>query len=118
MSVTATTIKAMFPQFASLDDSLITIHINTAKSIICETVYGNKYDSAVSYLTAHFLTLNSSGGKGDKTKVKTDVMEEEYKKGGSGGGEGFGATNYGQQYLAIKNSLVNKSRRPIFGIQS
>ena len=117
MSVTATTIKAMFTQFDSLEDSLITIYINTAKTMICESVYTNKYDSAVSFLTAHFLTLESSGGKGDKTKVKTDVMEEEYRKGGNGG-EGFGSTSYGQQYLAIKDSLINKARRPIYGIQS
>jgi len=117
MSVTATTIKAMFPQFSSLEDSLITIHITTAKSLICESKYGSKYDSAVSYLTAHFLTLNTSSGKGDATKIKTDVMEREYRKSGSGG-EGFGSTNYGQQYLAIKNSLINKAGRPIFGIQS
>ena len=117
MSVTATTIKAMFPQFSSLGDSLITIYINTSKTFICESVYNNKYDSAVSFLTAHFLTLSSSNGKGDATKVKTDVMEREYKKGGNGE-DGFGSTNYGQQFLAIKNGLINKARRPIYGCQS
>lgn len=116
MSVTATTIKAKFPQFVSLDDSLITLHINTAKELICKSIYTNKYDSAVCYLTAHFLTLIGSSGKGEATKVKTDVMEREYKKGGNGG-EGFGSTNYGQQFLAIKNSLLIKVRRPIYGIQ-
>lgn len=115
MTKTAQEIKDMFPQFDSMTDSLINLHINSAEQIVCSAVFGNKYDIAICYLTAHYLTLINSDGKGDATKVKVDVMEREYKKGESGGEGGFGSTNYGQQYLAIKNSLTNKARRPIIG---
>lgn len=115
MTKTAQEIKAMFPQFASMTDALVNLHINSAEQIVCSVVFGNKYDIAICYLTAHFLTLINSAGKGDVSKVKVDAMEREYKSGKDMGEGGFGSTNYGQQYLSIKKSLTNKARRPIIG---
>lgn len=118
MSVTATTIKAMFPQFVLLDNSYILLYINTAEQIICSAVFGNKYDIALSFLTAHFLLLSiNQGNSGELKKVKVDTLEREYEvsKNSNRNGNGFGSTSYGQQYLAIKKSLINKVRRPIYG---
>jgi hypothetical protein len=117
MTVTATSIKEMFPEFAGKSDSFVNIFIDAAKELICESMYGNRYCLALSYLTAHLMKVSSDSGKGDVSKEKVGDLAREYKtsSGSNCNSCGYGSTSYGQQFLAIRGSLINKKLRPICG---
>lgn len=118
MTVTADSIRAMFPEFVSGADDYINIFISSAKLMICESMYGPRYDLAVSYLTAHLMKTSSDNGSGEVSKEKVGDLSREFKSGisyNSSNGSGYSSTTYGTQFLTIRKSLVNHLVRPIYG---
>jgi len=117
MTVTATSIKAMFPEFAGKTDDFINIFLDSARTLICESMYGTRYSFALSLLTAHYMKVSSDQGKGEVSKSKVGDLSREYKSGGSlsSTGSGYGSTSYGTQFLTIRGSLINQQIRPIYG---
>ena len=69
MSVTATTIKARFPEFDSQADARIEIFIEDAKLELSESKWGDRYDKGISYLTAHLLSIALKTEKGSVGSV-------------------------------------------------
>ena len=62
---TATTFKARFPEFSSIDDSRIEIFIEDSLLVLNEATWGTIYSLAVCYLTAHYLALGQASSGGD-----------------------------------------------------
>lgn len=111
--VTPATIKARFPEFATVDDSKIQIFIDDAILILNETFWGTKYDLGVSYLAAHFLSLALSSEAGaasaigavssravDGVSISYSTMTPE-----NHGDAYYSSTMYGQRYLALRRTL-------------
>lgn len=117
MTVSAITIKEMFPEFANKSDSFVDIFINNSKTMICQSMYGNRYDLALSYLTAHFMKISSDLGRGEVTSEKVGDLSRSYA-GNTSFDNGYSTTPYGRQFIAIRRSLINKRMRPIYGNDS
>ena len=87
MAVTPTTMKARFPEFASIDDSRIQLFIDDAETEMSAGVWGDLYDRGLSYLVAHLLAIGertalsdtgSSGSVSPVTRKKVGDVEVEY----------------------------------------
>lgn len=112
MTVTATSIKDMFPEFSTKTDSFIDIYIDNSKLMICSDFFGNRYDMALSYLTAHYLKTSLDNGK-EVVSEKVDALSRNYKS--SSGENGYLSTTYGREFLNIKSSISKHRMRPIVG---
>lgn len=55
MAVTEASFKAFFPEFAATDTARVERCIAVAEACVNETVFGDAYDVAASYLAAHIL---------------------------------------------------------------
>lgn len=60
MSVTATSIKLRFPEFAEEQDSFIEFAIEEANRLVDHTWDSTDQDLALSYLTAHYMMVSIS----------------------------------------------------------
>jgi hypothetical protein len=63
MTVTASSLKAQHPEFAtgSPSDTVITGFIQRAQRRLDETAYGDTYDDAVELLACHLISLSPGG---------------------------------------------------------
>jgi hypothetical protein len=116
MSVTPSTFKVRFPEFASEADARIQIFLDDAVVILNETYWGTKYDLGVAYHAAHALFManqTASGGSGvfgpvsnrtvDGTSVSYAVPQQ-----GSNDTDSdayYNLTSYGQKYLSFRKTL-------------
>lgn len=118
MACTVEDFKLRFPEFADqteypdarlqlfLDDSIIYIGDD-------ENRWGNKYNLAHCYLTAHLLTIGTNTEAGDisskagsvssKTAGGVSVTRAIISKNRSDSDESYSSTAYGQQFLIIRN---------------
>lgn len=72
---------------------------------LSSTVFGDKYDEAAAYLTAHLLTrattaVSSSGGTVTREKVG-DVEVQYAASSASSASTDYSSTKYGQEYQAL-----------------
>jgi len=108
MAVTPASIKAQFkPNFDSLDDSFILIKIEEAKLMVNRAAFGNKYDLAVSYMTAHLLELSTRGGNvGIISSEKVGDLSRSFSASASDPGEAsLGETAYGKFFLSLRKTI-------------
>jgi hypothetical protein len=113
MPVTPTSFKELFPEFTSIADARVTSFLNQAARRMDAASFGALYDDAQSYLTAHLLTIAkrneagfAAGASGPLTSVTVGPLSKTFSAGGSRGGaasgDGFEATPYGVEYLALQ----------------
>lgn len=104
--VTPTSIKALFPEFGSLNDAYIQLHINSAALYVNHSVLLSVKDHAQSYLTAHFLKISqdSKAGSSNIKKEKVGDLTREYQSLSVNSGQGINSTVYGQEYLRSINT--------------
>jgi uncharacterized membrane protein len=102
MAVTPTTLKQLFPAFASETDARVQLLINAAKRRVSEGVFGVYYDDAVSYLAAHLLARDAAqnGGKGAIASETVGSLSRSYSNATATTG-GYGSTTYGQEFFAL-----------------
>jgi len=108
--VTPSSIKSRFIEFAGLDDSYIQIFINSASLTASEAMFVSGQDHAISYLTAHLLTIAkrlNGNVSGSLTKHKVDTLERNYSVPSVAGGGGLGSTSYGQEYLRFRGTCLS-----------
>ena len=55
MAVTATTFTQRFPEFSNLESAVITATIAESQRQNDSDLWGDQYDDAVNYMTAHLL---------------------------------------------------------------
>ena len=113
MTVTATSLKTMFPEFSGKSDSFVNIYLDNAKLSVCSTMFGNKYDLALSYLTAHLMKITDENGR-EVVSMKVGDLSKTFNNSSYMSGA-YETTSYGKQFLAIRKSLVGKRFRPIYG---
>ena len=61
MAVTESSFKASFPEFADTATAIVNRCIAVAELHAKESVFGDAYDDAIGYLTAHFITRDPRG---------------------------------------------------------
>ena len=112
MTVTPASIKAKFLEFAELENAYIQLYIGTAYVSANSDKLGSAYDEAVSYYTAHLLTLSSQAQKVESDDTTSGVKEQEagdmrrvYQENKAKlGSVSLSETSYGNIYLSlIKN---------------
>ena len=82
--VTPTTFKIRFPEFETTTDIRIQLFLDDSATQISESKFGISYDLAISYLTAHYLSLSiktdagSSGSIGDVASKSVEGVSVSY----------------------------------------
>lgn len=110
MAVTASTIKALFPEFAGETDARIDLFIGFAGNSINAAVWGTLTDQATSYLTAHLLSRANSGGAGGGPVTMEKVGDLSRSYGQMSGetadylGE-LGLTAYGVEFGRLRRQI-------------
>lgn len=111
---------AFLPEFATLTQAFVELWLEETKNEIDSAIRKRQHLAHV-YLTAHRLALTPAGkaaagssavAQGPITSKKAGDLTITYAttggSGSSGGSSssGFGATSYGQQYEALRSSIV------------
>ena len=99
--------KTRYKTFESVDDTIISTHLEESKTLLSAEHYGKKYTQALFLLTAHELqieaegneneVITSAGIEGGSTSFKNlakDNYELYYSK-----------TLYGSKFLALKKTV-------------
>ena len=102
MAVTSTTFLARFPEFNNLESAVVTATIGEAQRQNDETIWGDQYDDAVNYLTAHLLASRTQS-IGKQIGVASDVRTINYR---GAAGYTLADTTYGAAYLFLREGLV------------
>lgn len=112
--------KARFPEFEALgiSDATIQVYFDDAIAHLDETSWGDCYERAVYYYTAHTLTLNkmrsdavaggglgaAAGTSGPVTSAGADGLSVSYaapRASTTDGDDWYRQTSYGQEYLNL-----------------
>jgi hypothetical protein len=88
VAVSVQSFKNAFSEYRKADDAEVQAKLNFARQRIDETVWGDKYDQGVMYLTAHLLAVAPAG---QNAKLKP---------------ENAGNTIYKQEYTALKRAVT------------
>lgn len=101
----ATELKARFPEFTAVSDTLVDLILAEAQAQVGETWYERDRKPATLYLAAHMLAMEgepsrSAGGTGGGTsgpvrRRKVGDVETEFAGFGSSSGGGSSASDYG-----------------------
>lgn len=120
MTVDVASFRTKFPQFASTTvypNDLVDDRIQEATSQVSEDWFGDDYDLAIYYLSAHLLVYNS-GGSGVSgapvSSVTAGSASVTYAVSApSSGGSEFDATSFGRRYKYLERSR-GPGMTPIF----
>lgn len=120
MTITVSKFRTRFPEYSDLTeypDQTIEMFIEDSQIIYLgtdENRWGGKYDIAQSYLVAHLLSVSDMSQAGDtnsrvgaissKSAGGVSVSRAVTAKDRSDQDDFFMSSNYGQQYLIIRNS--------------
>lgn len=110
MAISATDIQSMFSEFASTDSSLITTYLNFAATRISDSYFGNLYDQAHAYLTAHMLKIESSGTVSSSSITSKKVGDIQTNYANPSSSASLGETIYGKMFEQIREGA--KGRGP------
>ncbi len=118
MTVTASLFKTRFPEFDDLEESRIEIFIGDAEDELEESAWGDRYDLAVYYLTAHLLALGQETLAGNPMGLSKITSAS-----ADGLSTGFGSytftsatdaywssTSYGREFLRLKRITFTAAR--------
>lgn len=120
MSVTYTTLVALFPEFTTVDvdeQARITTYISNASLEVNATSWSDKRDIGVSYLAAHMLSManrskDSGGGvvaSGALSEATVGKLKVKFAVPITGQtafpSQGLSSTNYGIEYFRLRSTL-------------
>ena len=96
MAITATSLKALHPEFssASASDAFIELKIASAKLRLSASVWGDLYDTAVDLMACHLLAMDPDG--------RPMRLDPEMRAGKAG----LGVTAYGQDLENLKHGVT------------
>lgn len=103
MSISASTVKNIAPEFEDEDDSRIDTFIGYAEMYVNSKTWGTKADYATALFTAHLLTVSGSGGSTGVTSERVGDLSTSYAVNDS---NDLGSTSYGKLYLSLRKTLV------------
>ncbi len=104
-------------EFSSLSQTVIENSLTEANLLVNADFFGDLYDTAIKYMTAHLLVKavqpsGSSAPAGPVTSVQQGPMRVDYAT-SSTTTSIFDTTVYGQQYKMLVKSLVWKGPRAV-----
>lgn len=110
---TAAEFKARFPDFASVDDTLVDLFIGESSSAVDASWIEADYQIARMFHAAHAMTLEGHGTSpqskfakmGDFSRVKSGDLElqrSSAQAGSGAAGETLTKTTYGQRFLELR----------------
>lgn len=121
--------KARFPEFETLGiiDATIQAFLDDAIAHLDEDAWGDCYERAVYYYTAHTLTMNqrrteavtgvglggASGAAGPVTSSSADGLSVSFASPKASSGDGddwYRQTSYGQEYLNLMGECISGAR--------
>lgn len=119
MAASPSDLKTRFPEFDSVDNSVVQTYLDDALLSVNSCVFGNKTDLAQIYLAAHNLAGSGHLGGGGAGSTAGPVIEEEVgdltrryqsSSGASAtrSGTGLENTRYGQAFLRLRRECVIK----------
>lgn len=109
MEPTLVEFREIFPEFASSSDARVQYFMDLATAQVNTTAFGDCYAQAVYLLTAHNLTMMdpSRASSGSKSMEKVGDLAVSYDtSSGTGMDAEFNQTQYGKQFLQLRNSKV------------
>jgi hypothetical protein len=101
-------LSVIAPQFNDSDNR--SGFLNIAASLVSSSWFGNKYDLAVAYLTAHMMSLSNdplrqSGETGSVSSKKEGDLAIAFSNGSiSEQNAYYGLTHFGMQYIQTRDS--------------
>lgn len=105
MAWTSTTFLERFPEFGNLDAPVVTATIQEAERQNDSDVWGDQYDDAVVYFTAHLLAARTQA-IGQQVGVTGSARVTKYV---GASGYTLADTTYGAAYLFLREGLVDMS---------
>jgi hypothetical protein len=114
MAVTPTTFKTRFPEFSTETDPRIQIFIDDSEIFISESKFGTLFDLAVSYLTAHYLSVADKSSSGSSSSVgsvaskSVEGVSVSFNKmaAATQADDFYASTIYGQRYLELRSQIA------------
>lgn len=104
MSTTFDNVVDIAPELSSADEDRVARFIAMAERWLSEDFYGDLYDDAVAYLTAHLLTLSGrTGVSGSVTSSKVGDLSRTY--GAAVDSTDLDATTYGQTLKMLRAKI-------------
>lgn len=108
MAITASQLKATFPEFSAVAEATIDIWIAQAGNRIADAAWGVKRDDGALFLTAHLLKLSIDGSVHDAGPVsseKTLSTSASYSVGDAFTNDALGSTSYGRYYIGLRRTV-------------
>lgn len=109
MEPTLADFRIVFPEFASTSDARVQYYMDLAVAQVGKIAFGDCYAQAVYLITAHNLTMMdpSRATSGSKSSEKAGDLAVSYDtSSGKGMDAMFNQTQYGKQFLQLRNSKV------------
>lgn len=109
MEPTILEFRDIFPEFNSISNTRIQYYLDLAISQVGKNAFGDCYAQAVYLVTAHNLTMMdpSRAQNGNKSSEKVGDLAVSYDtSSGKGLDAMFNQTQYGKQFLQLRNSKV------------
>ena len=114
--MTASEFKDIFDVFSSLSDAKVNTFIGFAEARIDADVFGDLYDQALAYLTAHLLAVSSqaeafaAGGVGPVTSQTVGPLSRSFAAASgyvkTSSPSDYSMTPYGQHFLTLLNMVL------------
>lgn len=113
-----TYIKALFPEFSTVNDVRIQALIDIANLSVSQKVWGSSYTPGIAYLVAHLLKRSgaaagvsgSSSQAGTVSSEKVGELQRSYASPSMSGSSAEDAllstTSYGIEYLRLRRQLL------------
>lgn len=106
MSVDSDDVIDVAPELESIDTDRIERFIARAELRLSESFYGDLYDEAVTYMTAHLLTVSQRGSSGGAVQSeKVGDLSRTYAT-ADYDGDSLSSTAYGQEVIRIRSGLL------------
>lgn len=112
MAITVANFKTRFPEYTSVADERIQLFLDDAIAELCESAWGDRYETAVYYLAAHFLALALATEAGNPSGLSPVTSA-----GADGLSTSFGrftytsvsqayweSTSYGREFMRMKRT--------------
>jgi hypothetical protein len=108
MAVSVDDIRGKFTEFKNIAASDIQAAIDEAGRRVNTTVWGNKADDGITWLTGHLLVVFKKGSKmqaGPVTSKKVSKLSLTFATGAALTNEILGATAFGREYIALRGTI-------------
>lgn len=114
VTVTASDIKTLFPEFQALDPTVIDLWVAEALPEVNETQWSSKATAAVKFLTAHLLTVfagtdgagtGSTSDPGPVSSEREGQVQASYAVSSAFTSDDLGTTKYGRRYLSMRSRI-------------